>query len=172
MARRIGNYQLAWLITGLIGGVLLAGIWPTQPTFATATDRLEQFGIATGFTDEGLEGVYILDFMTGQLQALVIHRQLQKFAARYVRNVSGDFGVEAERNPQYVMVTGRADLRQVAGRGQYTSQGVLYVAELESGQICVYTFPFGGDQLQKVESLPFVLLDKYQFRPRNAIRRP
>jgi hypothetical protein len=78
MARRIGNNQLAWLIAGLIGGVLLAGIWPTQPTFATATDRLEQFGIATGFTDEGLEGVYILDFVTGQLQALVIHRQLQR----------------------------------------------------------------------------------------------
>ena len=171
MARRIGNNHLAWLISGLIGGILLAGIWPTQPTFATATDRLEQFGIATGFIDDGLEGVYVLDFMTGQLQALVIHRQLQKFAARYVRNVSGDFGLTLDDNPQYVMVTGNADLRQSARRGQYATRGVLYVAELESGQICVYTFPYGGDRTQQAEALPFTLIDRYQFRPAN-IRRP
>lgn len=171
MARRIGNNHLAWLVSGLIGGILLAGIWPTQPTFATATDRLEQFGIATGFVDEGLEGVYVLDFVTGQLQALVIHRQLQKFAARYVRNVSGDFGLTLEDNPQYVMVTGNADLRQSARRGQYATRGVLYVAELQSGQICVYTFPYGGDRARQAEALPFTLIARYQFRPAN-IRRP
>lgn len=172
MARRIRNNQLAWLIAGLIGGVLLTGIWPTQPTFATATDRLEQFGIATGFVDENLEGVYVLDFVTGQLQALVIHRQLQKFAARYVRNVSVDFGVDPQQNPQYVMVTGRADLRQSARRGPIAARGVLYVAELVSGRICVYSFPFAGDRISQAEALPFVLLDTYQFRPEDAIRRP
>ena len=171
MARSIGNNHLAWLVAGLIGGILLAGIWPTQPTFTTATDRLEQFGIATGFVDDGLEGVYVLDFVTGQLQALVIHRQLQKFAARYVRNVSGDFGLTPEDSPQYVMVTGNADLRQRARRGQYATRGVLYVAELVSGRICVYTFPYGGDRPQQTEALPFTLIDRYQFRPAN-IRRP
>lgn len=172
MARNIRNPNLAWLIAGLIGGVVLAGIWPTQPTFATATDRLEQFGIATGFVDPGLEGVYILDFVTGQLQALVIHRQLQRFAARYVRNISADFGVEPDQNPRYVMATGQADLRQVAGRGQFTTSGVLYVAELTSGQICVYSFPYGGDRLQQAEAQPFTLLDRFQFSDRKMIRRP
>jgi hypothetical protein len=70
------------------------------------------------------------------------------------------------------MVTGNADLRQSARRGQFTSRGVLYVAELTSGRICCYTFPYGGDQLQQTQAQPFVLLDMFQFRPEEMIRRP
>ena len=61
--------RLAFLGLGLAIGMLLAGLWPNTPLHAVATDRSESFLMATGGLDEGIEGVYVLDCLTGELRA-------------------------------------------------------------------------------------------------------
>jgi hypothetical protein len=63
--------RLVWLGMGLVGGLILCGVWPQTPLHAVATDRSETFAVATGFVDEGIEAVYFLDFLTGDLSAVV-----------------------------------------------------------------------------------------------------
>ena len=65
-------------VVGLIGGVALCQFWPRtefEISFAMATDRIDTFGMATGALDTELEAVYFLDFLTGQLTAVVVGKQ-------------------------------------------------------------------------------------------------
>ena len=56
------------------GGLVLSGLWPQTPLHATATDRSDTFAIATGAVDDDTEAVYFLDFLTGDLRAVVLGR--------------------------------------------------------------------------------------------------
>jgi hypothetical protein len=108
---------------------------------AVATDRTETFAIATGFVDDGIEAIYFLDFLTGDLNAVVLGRQGRGFVALYRYNVIGDLGVDPSKNPKYMMVTGAADMRRTVGRMQL-SPSVVYVAEVTTGNVAAYALPW------------------------------
>ena len=133
--------RLVWLGMGLVGGLILCGVWPQTPLHAVATDRTETFAVATGFVDEGIEAVYFLDFLTGDLSAVVLGRQGRGFVALYRCNVVGDLGVDPSKNPKYMMVTGAADTRRTVGRVQL-SPAVVYVAEVTTGNVAAYAVPW------------------------------
>ena len=127
---------LVWLAVGLIVGLVIGGLWLQTPLHAVATDRYEGFIMATGWVDEGVEAVYFLDSLTGALRAKVVSNQTQNFQAHYEANVARDFAVAVEtlnvrirqannaarrgappqpeiqvpQTPNYMMVTGVADL--------------------------------------------------------------
>ena len=56
----------AWLaagaVLGLIVGLNLAGVWPSVPLHATATQGLDKFAIATGLVDETRRGDLLSGF--------------------------------------------------------------------------------------------------------------
>ena len=133
--------RLVWLGLGLAGGLILCGIWPQAPLHAVATDRVDTFAIATGFVDDGVEAVYFLDFLTGDLNAVVLGRQGRMFTARYGANVLAHLGVDASKNPKYMMVTGAADMRRGVG-GTQLSPSVVYVAEVTTGSVAAYAIPW------------------------------
>ena len=60
---------------GLALGLVLSGLWPHTPLHAVSTDRGETYAIATGPVDNEVEAVYFLDFLTGDLGAIVLGRQ-------------------------------------------------------------------------------------------------
>lgn len=140
---------------GLLVGVgMLVGSWmtfswhstemqfPEIPLHAMATDRGENFSIATGPIAEGVEGIFCLDFLTGDLQCWVLNNRTNVVAARFGRNVVPDLGVDAARkNPQYLMVTGMTGLRAGGGAMQF-AECVLYVADANSGAIVGYAVPW------------------------------
>jgi len=43
---------LVWLGVGLLGGLLVAGFWPSVPLHAVATDKIDTFSMATGHVDD------------------------------------------------------------------------------------------------------------------------
>jgi hypothetical protein len=133
--------RFLWLGLGLVGGLILCGLWPQSPLHAVATDRTETFAMATGFVDEGVEAVYFLDFLTGDLTAVVLGRQGRGFVALYGRNIIADLGVDQAKNPKYLMVTGAADMRRSVGRVQL-SPSVVYVAEVTTGNVAAYAIPW------------------------------
>ncbi len=139
------NYA-AMMVLGVFVGAIVAAAWlgASQGSLvrATATHGENNFAIATGPADNGIEAFYFLDFLTGDLRAAVISRRTFKFAALFERNIQGDFSAPT-KNPKYLMVTGVADLPRGSGNSQIGSS-LVYVAEATTGQVCAYALPFSS----------------------------
>ena len=152
------------VVLGLIIGLNLEGLWPTAPLHASATHGIDKFAIATGLVDSGVEALYFLDFLTGDMRAAVINPKTGKFNSFYTRNIAADFG-GAGRNSGYLLVTGSVDMPRGANKFQY-AESIVYVAEAGTGQVAAYTIPWNSS-LQAAGTTQygeFVPLDVQQFR--------
>lgn len=142
--------SLAWywpalgaLGLGVAAGVLVsrpAVVLPPIPAHAVASASHDNFVIATGFVEDGTEGLFFLDFLTGDLKATVINNRGPGFNAFYQYNIARDFNLGATQNPKYLMVTGLA--RDVGRGGNRLATSVLYVVEAVSGQLVAYGIPY------------------------------
>ncbi|MCH2113668.1 MAG: hypothetical protein MK171_01970 [Pirellulales bacterium] len=143
MVQRLCNHG-AVLVLGFFFGVVLtaAGLGVGQGTVvgATATQGVDNFAIATGFVDAGVEALYFLDFITGDLRAVIISRRTGQFDAVYEYNVQRDFGTPI-KNPKYLMVTGLADLPR-GERNAKLGNSLIYIAEASSGKLFSYALPW------------------------------
>ncbi len=190
LRKRVSLSHVVVLMIGLTAGAALSGLTlgtfaigsnnasrllaenPFGPQFAhaSATDRYENFAIATGQLDEDLEAVYFLDFLTGDLKAAALSLQTGKFNSFYEYNVLKDLDVDSSKNPRYLMVTGEVNLRRQGGQLE-PSGSVIYVAELTSGKVAAYMTPFLKQTINSGK--PFqgemIALDVRQFRT-TAIR--
>lgn len=114
---------------------------PPIEAHATATAAHDNFVIATGFMEDGTEGLFFLDFLTGDLKATVVNNRGPGFNAYYQYNIANDFNLGAVQNPKYLMVTGLA--RDQQGRGSNRlARSILYVVEATSGQLVAYGIPY------------------------------
>ncbi len=129
------------LAVGLVSGLVLSGLWPQTPLHASATDRSDTFAIATGAVDYDTEAVYFLDFLTGDLRAVVLGR-MGSFTGLFGINVAADLGIDTQKNPKFMMATGLANLRQAGGSRMRPSGAVCYVAEVTSGKMGAYVIPW------------------------------
>jgi hypothetical protein len=158
----------AWLVAGavlgLVAGLNLAGVWPSVPLHASATQGLDKFAIATGLVDDEVEALYFLDFLTGDLRAAVIDQKTGKFNAFFTRNIAADFG-EAGRNARYLVVTGTANMPRGRANFQF-AKSIVYVAEANTGQVAAYTIPWNSSfqAAGKPQQGEFQPLDVAQFR--------
>jgi len=157
------NSRIAFLAIGVVTGMCLSSIWPHQPAFAVATDRDSRFAMATCHvgSSSNAEGVFVLDFLTGQLTGGIINARSGKFQYTYSRNVAADFNIDANAEPHYAIVTGQATLPN-AGRIQ-NAQAVVYVAELSSGRVAAYAFPYQQSNTAAA-AIAMTPLDSFQFR--------
>jgi hypothetical protein len=157
---------LAALGGGLLLGLLLSGFWPNTPLHAVSTDRSDTYAIATGPVDSEVEAVYILDFLTGDLGALVLGKQARTWTGIFKCNVSADLNIDPQKNPKFLMVTGMAGLRRAGGARAQPSSAVCYVAEVTSGQIAAYAIPWspGMYAAGQVQKGPLVLVGAVPFR--------
>lgn len=162
MRKNPGESRFLWLIVGLVAGLGIARFWPHEPVKAATSDRTAKFGMMTtptGFA--GLEGVFVLDYLTGQMTGAVIDPKSGKFLISYSNNVAKDFGVDPKTTPQYAFVGGRASL---AGKGGVSpASSVIYVGELSSGMVIAYGMDYRI--LRKpVFGKPIIKLDAFRFR--------
>ncbi len=148
------------VVIGLLAGLMIAGLWPDTPLHAVATDRSDSFALATGFVDQDVEAVYYLDSLTGTLRAAVLSNRTQRFQAMFETNIHADLakviqaksargggtGVQMPQNPNYIMVTGMADIRRSAGQRLRPGQSVLYVAETNTGIVLAYVVPWSAER--------------------------
>ena len=155
-----------WGALGLLVGAVVAGFCPHAPLHASATDRYETFAIATGMVDDGVEAIYFLDFLTGDLKAAVLSKQVPpRFNSFYQRNILNDLGISPTNNPRYLMVTGLNDLRR-GGSVLKPSIGVCYIAEITSGRVAAYAIPWNANRhaMGQITQGEIMLLDVKQFR--------
>lgn len=169
MRTAVSDSRLVWLVGGLLAGLGVAYFWPHEPAYATTADRDSNFALITvpvgtsaaGITDP-IDGVFILDFLTGQLKGAVINRQVGKFSSFYYRNLAKDFKIDPQATPHYAIASGYA---QVTNQRAVTfASGTLYIAELTSGYLAAYTFPWTEAPHQAPVTSELAYLDSFPWR--------
>jgi hypothetical protein len=169
MRASVSDSRVVWLLGGLLAGLGVAYFWPHEPAYASTADRDSNFvlitvpvGTSAAGINDPMEGVFILDFLTGQLKGAVLNRQTGKFASLYTRDLAKDFKVDPQAAPHYALASGYG---QVANqRAKQFASGVLYVAELTSGVLAAYTFPWVEAPRPAPVHHDLVILDHFQWR--------
>ncbi len=169
MIHRQKHSHATYLVVGLALGVLLGlnllGVGPHVPLHATATHGQDNFAIATGFVDSGNEAMFFLDFLTGDLKAVVPSRQNGAFLSFFQYNIANDFGGGQTKNPKYRMVTGVVNFLGTRGNVKI-GRSIVYIAEEKTGVVAAYGIPWNEPihQRNQPQTGTFVLLDLQPFR--------
>lgn len=105
--RKPGFYLAAGGIAGLLLGLAVAvgiflGRFSSHPAEAirlnaTASHGASSFAMATGPIDDTVEGLFCLDFVTGDLTCYVLNPRTGRGAGLYKTNVTADLAPERER---------------------------------------------------------------------------
>lgn len=167
MRARMSESRLAWLTVGLVAGMAVAYFWPHEPAYAN-TDRTQQFAICTGPVGgfvgltNPIDGVFTLDFLTGDLKGAVISLGSGIFTSYYQRNIVADFGLDPKTEGKYAICTGNAQLQ--GRQGATFASGVVYVAELNSGKVICYAFPYRDNAPRGNPPNQFLPVTNFQFR--------
>jgi hypothetical protein len=132
-----------------------------QQLHAVATQGSDSMAIATGFIDEGVEGVFILDFITGDLICQVLNARTGALGGVFKQNVVQDLGVEQGKQPKYLLATGHLEMRQNISNVR-PANSIVYVADSNTGRYVAYILPWNQ---QVVNS------GGYQFAPMIPIGR-
>jgi len=96
--------------------------------------------IATGQISDNAEGIFFLDFITGDLQCLVYYPRIGVFGARYYTNVLQQLP-GGGRNSQFLLVTGTAISVGSSG-GPRPGDSLVYVTDATSGMFAAYAVPW------------------------------
>ncbi len=135
--------------TGMLIGALAARQdsepqlpFPAELLQASASDSTSTMAIATGHISDGVEGLFVLDFITGNLQCQVLNPRSGQAGGLYQHNVSLDLAVQQGKQPRYLMVTGVAEFRVAAGSNVKPAGCILYVADANTGQYAAYMLPW------------------------------
>lgn len=115
--------------------------FPVSQLHATATHGGETFAIATGTITPEVEGVFFLDYLTGDLQCQVVSVRFLQLAGAFKHNVIADLGVEKGKKPQFLLATGQAQFRSTGGAIQFAGS-IVYVADANTGNWAAYALPW------------------------------
>lgn len=107
---------------------------------AMGSTQGSMLSLATGPVDD-VEGIFVLDHLTGELQCWVIGGRTGKFNSLFKYNVSADLGVEQGKKPDYTMVTGSANFRG-GGASNNLASVICYVGDGNSGNVAAYAVPW------------------------------
>lgn len=149
---------------GALAAAAVLAIMPSPELKAVSANSNDKFSMATVTVTTGLEdteAIFILDHLTGLLRGGFMN-QTGQFAYTYFYNVASDFQINpATPEPKYCIVAGRTALR--AAGGAQPSNGVVYVAELTSGNVIAYGFPAPRGR-GAAAPIPMIRLDGFGFR--------
>ena len=152
-----GYSRFLWLGTGLILGLALSCFFmrPGQIALASNSDRFEDYIMCTGpvaITPRApTDGLWMLDYRKGKLLGTVIDRSIGRIIGWAELDLVPEFGLQPRQDVHFMMTTGNTAQGQAA----------LYVAEINSGKLGVYTL-----QPAMAGKLPFAIYrhDINQFR--------
>ena len=165
MMAALRDRRLVWLAMGALVGGAFGVMWPQRQLHAVATDKLDNFAIATGHLDDETEAIFFLNFLTGELRASALSPVTRKFFASFHANVIADLQIDVAMNPKFMMVTGESIFRVNGGQFQ-PGNAVVYVAELTSGRVAAYAAPWARPYAIGNRSMnsKLILLDTMAFR--------
>ena len=164
---RRGTFFVAGFVVGLmVGSGLLAGFLVGQawqrpeytlgsweiPVSATASVASNTVAAATGPIDDRVEGLFTLDSLSGRLQCAVLYThgpRQNKFGACYQSNVFEDLNIEGTKKPNYLLLTGFAELTRGRGTTGKPASCVAYVVDGNTGNFAVYGVPWSPNMVSR-----------------------
>lgn len=174
----LGGVAVGLLLAGGLGAAYLLGqrsqegfAIPETLLRATASHGGQTMAIATGPIDEG-EGLFVLDFLTGELQCFVSNpRGGGKFFARFRANVVVPLGVEQGKKPDYALVTASVDFTPRPAGIARPGSCIVYVCDTNTGNIAAYGVPWNRNaaSTNRLQQGALVLLDVAQARNLDVI---
>jgi hypothetical protein len=111
---------------------------------ALASHGSDSFAIATGMVDNEFEGLYTLDFLTGDLQCFVIGRNMA-VSGWFKTNVAKELPPEGSKKPNYLISTGRVSIQGTYGN-QRPAASICYVVDANTGNVAAYCFPWNASR--------------------------
>ena len=171
-----GGFLANWLARGSMPALnpLEAGFLKATQVGATATHGNESVIMCTGEVNVGVEAVYILDVVTGELRGGVLNIRSGRFTTGYsYSNVAKDLQADGVKNPKYLMVTGEFQTTQgFGGANGRVGRAVVYIAETNSGNVAAYAVPWTSGRLAAANPVKATmqLLDVFQFRQAQIVR--
>lgn len=127
---------------------------------AASASQADNFAIATGPIDEDVEGLFVLDFVTGELQCVVLNYRTGRFGGLFRANVMQDLASDAAKKPKYVMVAGQINFPRGAAAAR-PGNSVVYVLDTSSGAFGAYGLPWRRELAAtgRGQMAPMILLD-------------
>lgn len=139
------------------------------PMLAASAASSDAMAVATGPISKGAEGIFFLDFITGDLQCLVYYPRAGVFGAHFYTNVSQHLG-GGGKNGKYLMVTGQAVRSSTTG-GAQPGGSLVYVTDVTNGTFAAYAVPWdrNAESTSRSQSGPLVFagggpIRNYQLR--------
>jgi hypothetical protein len=106
---------------------------------AMASHGSDSFAIATGEIDGEVEGLFTLDFLTGDLQCYVINPRTGVAGGWFKTNVAKDLPPEGSKKPNYLLATGTIRVQGSSGN-QRPAGSLCYVVDANTGNAAAYSF--------------------------------
>lgn len=130
------------------------------------------FAVCTAAVDMNTEGVFILDFETGDLNGGVLNPNTAKFTSTFRYNVLKDLGFKPGqvKEPRFLLVPGRQAFSGNAGNRM--GQSVLYVTDASTGVTVAYGIPWNPQQSNAAKPVVAELLPLDIARPRGGAGGP
>ena len=111
---------------------------PIELNAGTAA-RTKTMSMATGRIDNEVEGLFVLDHVSGNLQCWVLNPQTGQVGGVYRVNVLGDVAPTGKAGAaDFVMTTGDFFFSGGKGTNQVPGQTVCYVGDADSGHVVGY----------------------------------
>jgi hypothetical protein len=136
----------ACVMVAMVGGIWVGASQaersslPLPQLHASTAAASSVMAVATGQISENAEGIFFLDFLTGDLQCLVYYPRIGAYGARFVTNVQQQLP-GGGRNAQYLMVTGTAVATGSTGAAR-PGNTLVYVTDVTTGTFASYAVPW------------------------------
>lgn len=103
----------------------------------------KSLSMATGIVDQdrGVEGLFVLDHLSGNIQCWVTNPRNGNIAGVYTGNANKDLELSKGGDSDFVMVVG--EINVIGQRGNVVPAGcICYVGDGNSGKVVGYTFSY------------------------------
>jgi hypothetical protein len=157
--------------TTLLAISLAIGLLAETTLHAASTTRTDSMAAATGPVDDDTEGLFTLDFQTGDLLCFVMYPKgagARKLGGFFKTNVLKDLGVDREKKPNYMLITGQTNFLRGSGTVR-PGFSVFFVFDVNTGKFAAYGVPW--DATSAARSAPqraaLILLDAQTIRRKN-----
>src|SRR5262245_10763276 len=159
MNRTILNNRCTKLVVGLGAGLLMIAVpaavvlyfggyverarvqWLETKLHAAAAQSGTSLCVATGPIEQGVEGIFVLDFISGELSCGVMNPRTGQISGLFRRNITADAGVAQGKQPKYMLATWMLAVLGLATNDR-PSLSLCYVADSTSCRYMAYILPW------------------------------
>ena len=105
--------------------------------------------MATGFISDGVEGLFVLDHLSGNLQCWIMSTETGNIGGIYRTNVARDLLVEKGGQPDYIMTTGGFIWQRGNVGNIYPAKLIVYVGDGSTGNVAGYHLTYSQTDLKR-----------------------